>query len=195
MASHNTIQKPRPHVVSRMGLLDFPVCVTSYTMKDRRILPLSIIALAEVAFLVCLIVQNAPEAHKSAPVLKSVTDPRFIAPQRYRADVSAAASFYGIPQDIAIRLAFEESGWTEGLVSKNRNGTYDHNIYQMNSRTFSVKLTRAHIWEAMRHFSVCWKLGGSLRKAVIVWNAGLAGSKHPSARTLRLAGRVTSGGM
>ncbi len=158
-----------------------------------KIILLSAIALSEVAIFAFLLLYTEPMPMTVVPAYNAPTNSKFIIPARYRAWVTQYAAEFGIPLDIAIRLAYEESRWDEKAMRSNTNGTFDHNLYQTNSKFFSVKLTQAHIREALRHFAWCWKVGGNLTNGVLIYNSGLSGSQYRFPKSLALAHRVVGG--
>jgi soluble lytic murein transglycosylase-like protein len=130
-----------------------------------------------------------------APPLVRVTDPRFVAPEPYRADVIRYAARYGIPLDIAVRLAYEESQWKPTLISRNRNRTYDHGLYQLNSAYHRVKLPWANIRDGLAYLAQCYRATGTWRKAVAAYQAGIDGARKSPWKGAREAARVVLGGI
>lgn len=118
---------------------------------------------------------------------------RFIAPEPYRASVTKWAAYYKIPQDIAVRLGYEESRWNPKAVNRNDNGSADYGLYQLNSYYFPMTTIDENIELGLRHLAEAYKATGSWRKSVIAYNAGLNGSKNPPVRSLRHADRVVGG--
>lgn len=163
------------------------------TMKDRTIWMLSAVVVVQTMVFIAILHHSLPEVPQIAPPTRTLVDPRFIAPEEYRAMVMQGAAEFGIPLDIAIRLAFEESGWDETAMQRNRNGSFDHGLYQLNSRYHRVKLTPANIHEGLRYLRWCWDQTGTLKGAVMAYNAGLTGSQTPTRRTRTLAEKVVGG--
>ena len=119
----------------------------------------------------------------------------FIAPRAYSASVMHWASYYGVPLDIAVRLAYEESRWDENAMHRNRNGTYDHGLYQLNSRYYRVGGPGRDIRLGLGHLASMYRITGTWRKAVIAYNAGASRVLNPPASSHRLADRVVGGGL
>jgi soluble lytic murein transglycosylase-like protein len=121
---------------------------------------------------------------------------RFIAPEPYRASVTKWAAYYdNIPQDIAVRLAWEESRWNPRAVNRNENGSTDYGLYQLNSYFFPMTTIDENIEFGLRHLAEAYKAKGSWKMAVVAFNAGVYGSKNPPVRSLRHADRVVGGGL
>jgi soluble lytic murein transglycosylase-like protein len=121
---------------------------------------------------------------------------RFLAPEAYKLWVMQYAAEYGIPLDIAIRLCYEESGWRPTLLSyKNRDGSRDTGLYQLNTRYFRVKTTEGNIQAGLKHLAWCYRVTGKWRMAVIAYNCGYNNRLHPSKTTIEYAERVVSGGL
>ena len=124
-----------------------------------------------------------------------ITDPRFIAPPQYRAWVIQYAAEFGVPLDVAIRLAYEESRWRPTLISANRNGSWDHGLYQLNSRYHRVQTVEGNIRAGLEYWAWCWRQTGTIRGATIAYQTGVNGMKHARGRTLIEAANVAGGGM
>ena len=136
-----------------------------------------------------------PPAENVPTVWIHVSDPRFVAPVKYRAWIMKYAAQFGVPLDVAIRLGFEESGWNESAMSRNRNRTYDHGLYQLNSAYHRVMLTEANIRDGLAYWAQCWRATGSVRRATVAYMAGIMGEKHAPKSTRREAAAVAGGGM
>ena len=119
---------------------------------------------------------------------------RFLAPEPYKLWVMQYAAEYGIPLDIAIRLAYEESAWRSTLLSyKNRDGSRDTGLYQLNTKYHRVQTTVGNIKDGLKHLAWCYRQTGKWRQAVICYNSGIRGMRHPSQNTLDYAERVVGG--
>ena len=136
----------------------------------------------------------SPTVESTPPPIR-VTNPRFIAPEPYRADVIRYSARYGIPLDIAVRLAYEESQWKPTLISRNRNRTWDHGLYQLNSAYHRVKLPWANIRDGLAYLAQCYRATGTWRKAVAAYQAGIDGARKSPWKGAREAARVALGGM
>jgi soluble lytic murein transglycosylase-like protein len=137
----------------------------------------------------------AEVAVQEIPQAFTIDDPRFVAPAAYRADVLAACAEFGVPVDIAVRLAFEESSWRPDAVNTNRNGTVDRGLYQLNSAYFDDLQPRDNIRTGLAHLAYCYSRAGTWHGAVVAYNAGptKASQGRAPASSYRLADRVTGG--
>jgi hypothetical protein len=129
----------------------------------------------------------APPEHVAAPV----TDPRFIAPAKYRAWVMQYAAEFGVPLDIAIRVAYNESTWRAGCLTKDKNGTYDDGVYQLNSRYYRIQLVQSNIRLGLRHLGLDIRRTRTLREALYCYNCGRV--TNPPASTVWFADRILGG--
>lgn len=125
-----------------------------------------------------------------------IPDPtRFLVPEPYRQAVYYYASLYGIPLDIAIRLAYQESRWDENAINHNRNGTTDRGLYQLNDAYFATHPATKSIKVALYHLAWCYKKGGNWYKALLIWNAGHSRRNNPPEASIRFARRILDGGI
>ena len=134
---------------------------------------------------------NRPVAHSLRIPIPDPT--RFLAPDRYRAWVMESCAEFGVPLDVGIRLIYEESGWDEKAMHRNRDGSYDHNLTQLNSRWHRVMLTRAAIREGIRYWAQCWHRLGTIRAATIAYQTGPNAMYRATKRTLAEADHVSKG--
>lgn len=135
----------------------------------------------------------APEPAPVPVVYGQLDDPRFIAPEQFRAWIDKYAAEFGVPRDVAIRLPFEESGWIQYLTVRNRNGTYDHDMFQLNSRYHHVLTTEANIREGLKYWSWCWRKTGKIYDATLAYICGLRGMATPTKSAKREAWAVLKG--
>ena len=139
---------------------------------------------------------RAPSTAAAPTVLPvAVTDSRFLPPAEFRAVVISAAAEFGVPLDIAGRLAYEESRWNPEAVGQNTNGTTDRGLYQLNSAYHDPKSVRENVRTGLRYLAQCWRTTGSWKRAVVAYNAGPSRVDNPPERSVKLARRVTGGGM
>ena len=128
----------------------------------------------------------------------TISDSRFIASDKYRSWIMKYSAEYGVPLDIAIRLAYEESHWNETAMGRNRNRTYDNGLYQLNSRYHRIELPEANIRDGLAKLGLMIKKAPTMRLAVVYYNAGPEYyEKHgywPKS-SLALADRVIKGGI
>lgn len=132
------------------------------------------------------------------PKKETVTDGRFIAPEPFRAWIMEYSAKYGVPLDVAIRLAYEESKWNETATGKNANGTYDHGLYQLNSRYYTIKLTKENVRTALQVLGKYIKESETLKEAIMKYNAGpnfFALHGYWPQKSIELARRVVEGAM
>lgn len=122
-----------------------------------------------------------------------VDDPRFIAPEEFRATVIHYAAEFGVPLDVAIRLPFEESRWDETAMHRNRDGSYDHGPMQLNSRYHYVMVTRANIRDGLKYWAYCWRKTGKIYDATLAYICGLRGMAKPTLSAKREAWAVVKG--
>ena len=101
--------------------------------------------------------------------------------------ILVSADWFNIPPALAFALAWEESKLNPLAVNdKNRDGTIDRGLFQLNSRSFSHLELQAYFspdmnsWHAMSYLRSCIDTGRSEIAALAMYNAG--------------AGRVTSSG-
>lgn len=120
---------------------------------------------------------------------------RFIAPKEYRQSVMNWCGYYGVPLDIGVRFIWEESRWNSKAVNKNKNGSFDFGLCQLNSFYFPKTTVEENIEFGIRHFKEAWVATGSLRMASVGYNAGIYGARNPPVRSLKYADRVVGGGL
>jgi hypothetical protein len=111
------------------------------------------------------------------------------------------AERYSIPPSLAFALSWEESRFNTRAVSrKNRDGSIDRGLFQLNSKSFP-KLGDAEFFDprqnafyGMAHLRVCLDIGGSEIAALAMYNAGTGrvGSGGTPRQTLDYAARVLS---
>ena len=131
----------------------------------------------------------------------STPDYRYIIPHKYLVPVMHYAAESQIPLWIATRLAYEESQWRENAVGRNKNGTFDFGLYQLNSAFLDDFATRfnhgskidpldpvTNIRIAMRCLANLHNSYGTWRRTIIAWNHG--SFKRIPQDTLDLARRV-----
>jgi hypothetical protein len=101
--------------------------------------------------------------------------------------ILVSADWFNIPPSLAFALAWEESELNPLAVNgKNRDGSIDRGLFQLNSRTFPYLELQAFFspdinsWHGMSHLRYCIDTGRSEIAALAMYNAG--------------AGRVTSSG-
>jgi len=101
--------------------------------------------------------------------------------------VLISSDWFNIPAALAFALAWEESQLNPFAVnSKNRDGSIDRGLFQLNNRTFPHLEMQAYFspdvnsWYAMSHLRYCLDVGRTEIAALAMYNAG--------------AGRVTSTG-
>lgn len=124
-----------------------------------------------------------------------VDDPRFVCPEPYRAAVFRYCALYGVPLDIGIRLAFEESRWDENCKNHNTNGSDDDGLFQLNSYYHPKVGVEENIRRGLEYLAWCYKHTGTWRGAIKAFNAGLTGALTAGAKTQALAARVVEGRM
>lgn len=156
------------------------------------VLILFAIGLAESAYLITELAR--PLLAKPEPVVtwEPVTDPRFIIPERFRGWVMQYAAEFGIPLDVATRLGYEESWWNPGAFNRNRNGTYDHGLYQLNSAYHRVQTVQSNIRKGLQFLRYCWDRAGTLRGAITLYNAG-PNRLYPPLKSIIFGQTVTRG--
>jgi hypothetical protein len=101
--------------------------------------------------------------------------------------ILVSADWFNIPPALAFALAWEESQLNPLAVNcKNRDGSIDRGLFQLNSRTFPNLEIQAFFssysnsWHGMNHLRYCIDTGRSEIAALAIYNAG--------------TGRVTSSG-
>lgn len=109
-------------------------------------------------------------------------------PAKYYDALITYCNEFGVPAHIMARLISYESGWDEWSVNKNRNGTTDYGLCQLNSGSLK-DFYRWHnggkkfdplIWEdnlriGIRHMKFLYNETGSWWSAIAAYNMGLAG--------------------
>lgn len=131
-----------------------------------------------------------PETKKIIPITTSNKElESFLKiPNKFKALCASIYFKYNkeIPMKIIYNLIYEESRWEEKATNKNRNGTYDSSLAQLNSgyfeyfkknfnnnKTFSIKNPKhslsvgfAYLYSLYKMFDKDW------RKALSAYNAG-----------------------
>jgi hypothetical protein len=113
--------------------------------------------------------------------------------------ILAASETHKVPPGLAFAVAWEESRYRPRAINtRNRNGSIDRGLFQLNSRSFP-KLSetdffdpRTNTWHGIAHLRWCLDTGGSEVVALAMYNAGAVrvnASGTPKA-TLEYAGRV-----
>ena len=118
---------------------------------------------------------------------------RFLVPDRYLVWVTESCAEFGVPLYVGTRLIYEESGFDEKAMHRNRDGSYDHNLTQLNSRFHPVMLTRAAIREGIRYWAYLWHHLGTIRAATIAYQTGPNAMWRATERTYAEADAVTTG--
>ncbi|MCL2763079.1 MAG: lytic transglycosylase domain-containing protein [Treponema sp.] len=93
--------------------------------------------------------------------------------------ILANASLYNIPPALAFALAWEESRFNPLAVNaKNRDGSIDRGLFQLNNRTFprldlpSFFNPEINAKYGMSHLQHCLEIGGTEVSALAIYNAG-----------------------
>lgn len=121
----------------------------------------------------------------SAPPENAIA-PSSIFPEPYRVRLCALCAELKVPEIIAYRLITYESGWNENKTIKNRNGTFDYGLMQLNSRYISYFAEQyldgadlrplnpdENLTAGMRHLRRMYDLTGDWYSAVCAYNCGL----------------------
>jgi soluble lytic murein transglycosylase-like protein len=93
--------------------------------------------------------------------------------------ILANADAFNIPPALAFALAWEESRFNPNAVNtKNRDGSTDRGLFQLNNRSFpniearAFFNSRVNAWYGMGHLRYCLDSGGSEIAALAMYNAG-----------------------
>jgi hypothetical protein len=109
------------------------------------------------------------------------------------------ANLFDIPPALAFSLAWEESRFNHHAVnSKNRDGSIDRGLFQLNNRSFPRLEMKAfynanlNAWYGMSHLRYCMDEGGSEVAALAMYNAGTGrvNSASTPKSTLDYASRI-----
>ncbi len=156
------------------------------------------LAIFTIAVIVFMVVNRGEQVVQEPTVTVTITDGRFVAPVQYRTWVYRYCAEYGVPVDMAIRLAYEESRWDETAMGISSNGTTDHGLYQLNSRYHDPKTTEEGIRLGIEYLGKMIRESATMKEAVCKYNAGPNFYKvhgYWPKKTMALAKRVTEGGM
>jgi len=89
-----------------------------------------------------------------------------------------SADEYNVPASLAFALSWEESKFNPRAVNRNRDGSVDRGLFQLNSRSFpNLELheffsVRANARYGIGHLRHCLDSGGSEISALAMYNAG-----------------------
>ncbi len=111
-----------------------------------------------------------------------------VVPTKYYSAFSAYCTEYGVPEYIMARLITYESGWNPKHINKNKNGTKDFGLCQLNSAGL-YDLARWHNkgvafdpmdWKenlriGTKHLRYLYQETGSWWSAVAAYNMGMFG--------------------
>jgi hypothetical protein len=131
-------------------------------------------------------VQGKP-ALADALVNRSTADPKFMeALQKYATDIQAAATKYGVSSDIIKAVIMQESSGVLTATNKNKNGSTDSGLMQVNSAAHSevnqqrlVQDVSYSIDSGVKILATSLKsFPGDLTKGLAAYNAGVAGAKN-----------------
>ncbi|MDR2921978.1 MAG: transglycosylase SLT domain-containing protein [Treponema sp.] len=93
--------------------------------------------------------------------------------------ILSSADWFNIPPALAFALAWEESQLNPLAVNtKNRDGSIDRGLFQLNNRSFPHLELQAYFspdvnsWHAMSHFRYCMDTGRTEIAALAMYNAG-----------------------
>lgn len=115
----------------------------------------------------------------------------------------SAANRYGVDAWLLYSIATQESGLNPRAINRNKNGTYDIGIMQINSshlpRLATYGIRNEHLWNPCMNINVgAWVLAQAIREfganwsAVGAYNAGTKRSKDRDALRASYANRVYS---
>jgi hypothetical protein len=93
--------------------------------------------------------------------------------------ILVGADWFNIPAPLAFALAWEESQFNPLAVNaKNRDGSIDRGLFQLNNRTFPQMELQAFFspdvnsWHGMSHLRYCLDTGSTEVAALAIYNAG-----------------------
>lgn len=109
----------------------------------------------------------------------------FGVPNKYKATLIAICEKYQVPASILAGVIFAESNWSPNIINKNKNGTIDIGLAQLNSRylhEFAMKDNNGikinpndplvSLSVAASYLSRLYKMHGTWQLAVAAYNCG-----------------------
>jgi len=113
-------------------------------------------------------------------------EPSYELPLRYVPWLQLLTTEYEVPLWLVARLVQVESSWNERAINRNRNGTYDYGLFQLNSDyieyfewKYSVEDLNPFNWKqsaevAVKHLRKLYEATGSWYEATLAYNCGLS---------------------
>ena len=106
-----------------------------------------------------------------------------------------AATRYGVNEQLLYAIAKTESGLNPSAINRNKNGSYDIGLMQINSSWFPVLrkygLSEAHVWDPCTNIQVgAWILAQNMYRLGNSWEAVGAYNSSKAPYRLRYAQKV-----